>query len=115
MNNSNYHFFQTSSYENIKAGFTSRDHDQETFKPTVYRYRLKGSAASNRTSHNYTDRTRHIDISPREDSKLNEAKKSVHVPSIFRGTTIKNYVKEFNLEERARRERQRLAAIKIQQ
>lgn len=50
-----------------------------------------------------------------EDTKFQEAKKSVHIPSIFKGTTIQNYVKEFNLEERARRERQRLAAIKIQQ
>ena len=29
------------------------------------------------------------------------------------GTTVQNYVKEFNLEERARKEKQRLAAIKI--
>lgn len=47
-------------------------------------------------------------------NKYNEAKKSVHIPTIFKGTTIQNYVKDFNLEERRRREEQKIAAVKIQ-
>lgn len=47
--------------------------------------------------------------------KFNEAKQSVHIPTIFKGsTTGRNYVKEFNLDDIARREDQRKAAIKIQ-
>ncbi len=46
--------------------------------------------------------------------KFNEVKKSVHIGTLFKGTTIQNYVKEFNLEERQKREQRRLAAIKIQ-
>ena len=48
-------------------------------------------------------------------SKYNEAKHAVHIPTIFKGTTIQNYVKEYNLEERQKREEQRKAAVKIQQ
>ena len=47
-------------------------------------------------------------------SKYNEAKNAVHIPTIFKGTTIQNYVKEYNLEERLKREEQRKAAVKIQ-
>lgn len=47
-------------------------------------------------------------------NKYNEAKNSVHIPTIFKGTTVQNYVKEYNLEERAKREQQRIAAVKIQ-
>ncbi|RNA14250.1 Structure-specific endonuclease subunit SLX4 [Brachionus plicatilis] len=47
--------------------------------------------------------------------KFNDAKQSVHIPTIFKGTTYgRNYVKEFDLEEIAKREDQRMAAIKIQ-
>lgn len=47
--------------------------------------------------------------------KFNEAKRSVHIPTIFKGTTVQNYVKELNSEERLRKELQRMAAIKIQE
>lgn len=48
-------------------------------------------------------------------AKFNEVKQMVHIPSIFKGTTFgRNYVKEFDLEEIAKREDQRRAAIKIQ-
>lgn len=47
--------------------------------------------------------------------KFNEVKQSVHIPTIFRGSnTGRNYVKELNLDEIARREDRRKAAIKIQ-
>ena len=47
-------------------------------------------------------------------NKYNEAKKSVHIPTIFKGSTVQNYVKDYSLEERRRREEQRTAAVKIQ-
>jgi hypothetical protein len=46
--------------------------------------------------------------------KYTEAKKLVHIPTIFKGTTVRNYVKEFGLGERVKREEAQLAAIKIQ-
>jgi hypothetical protein len=46
--------------------------------------------------------------------RYNEAKKSVYIGTLFKGTTIPNYVKEYNLEERQKKEQRRLAAIKIQ-
>ncbi|CAF0712380.1 unnamed protein product [Brachionus calyciflorus] len=47
--------------------------------------------------------------------RYSEIKQSVHIPSLFKGTTIgRNYVKEFNPAEIEKRENERRAAIKIQ-
>jgi hypothetical protein len=48
-------------------------------------------------------------------NRYNEAKKSVHIGTLFKGTTVQNFVKEYNLDERQKKEQRRLAAIKIQQ
>lgn len=46
-----------------------------------------------------------------------EAKNSVHIPSLFRGDNeaAQKYVRNFDLEERARREEKQMAAMIIQQ
>jgi cell division protein YceG involved in septum cleavage len=46
--------------------------------------------------------------------RLNESRDKVSISTIFRGTTIQNYVKELSLADRQKREAQRIAALKIQ-
>ena len=61
-----------------------------------------------------TNKTNKKDKIDEDQAKLDEAKKSVHIPTLFKGTTIRNYVKELNAEERYRKEQRQMAAIRIQ-